>query len=324
MRLGEVAKLLGAHLRGDPSIEISGVSSPTNPKPATLVFCQDERDEVRAKRGNPAALVLQKDTDYPNYLRVKDVRYALALFLERMYPENHPEGISDRAVVEEGAKLGKSVYVGPFVYIGKNVVLEDGVKVYPFSYVGEDSYIGEGTVLFSGVCVYPRTVIGKGVRIHSGSVIGADGFGYHVGKEGIRKLTHIGNVIVEDGVEIGANTTIDRALIDSTRIGKMTKIGNLVVIAHNCDVGEANIIVSQVGLSGSVRTGKNVILAGQVGVADHVEIGDNVTVTAKSGVSRNLEAGKTYGSSLPAVEWGRWKRVYAALLRLPELLKKMR
>jgi len=174
------------------------------------------------------------------------------------------------------------------------------------------------------VVIYPNTIVGKNVRIHSGAVIGADGFGYHIGKEGIRKLNHIGNVIIEDDVEIGANTTVDRALIDSTRVGKGTKVDNLVMIAHNCDIGERNLIVSQVGISGSVRTGKEVILAGQVGVADHITIGDRVTVTAKAGVTKDLKPGKVYGANLPAVEWARWKRIYALLLKLPDIFKRLR
>ena len=324
MKLKEVAELLRAELVGDPELEVSGISSTSDPKEGTLVFCQTEREVEGAIGGNPAALVVSTNVDYPNYLKVEDVRFALAVYLERTYPERHPTGISESAVVEEGVKIGRDVYIAPFTFIGKDAVLEDGVKVYPFCYVGERSYIGEGSIIFSGVHIYPRTVVGRGVRIHSGAVIGADGFGYYIGKEGIKKLNHIGNVVIEDGVEVGANTTIDRALIDSTRIGKSTKIDNLVMVAHNCDIGEENVIVSQVGISGSVRTGRNVILAGQVGVADHVKIGDNVTVTAKSGVSRDLEPGKVYGANLPAVEWSRWKRVYAYLLKLPEIMKKLR
>ncbi len=161
------------------------------------------------------------------------------------------------------------------------------------------SGVGKNSVLFSGVVVYPYCQIGEGVRLHAGSVIGSDGFGYHIGPHGIVKLPHVGRVVIEDYVEVGANTCIDRALIDETRIGKNTKIDNLVQVGHNCIVGEANIIVSQVGLSGSVRTGRNVILAGQVGVADHVEIGDGAVVSAKAGVSKSLEGGKVYGGLYP-------------------------
>ena len=324
MNLGEIAREIGGDLRGDPSLPVKGISSPQNPREGTIVFCQSKRDVDLALKGNPSALVVSSDTDFPNYIKVEDVRLSLALFLEKFYAEDHPSGVSDRAVIAEGVQLGEDVYVGPFCVIEEGAVLEDGVKVYPFTYIGRGTYIGEGSVIFSGVSIYPGTVIGKRVRIHSGCVIGSDGFGYHIGKEGIRKLNHIGRVVIEDDVEIGSNTTVDRALIDTTRIRMGTKVDNLVMIAHNCDIGVGNIIVSQVGLSGSVKTGRGVILAGQVGVADHVTIGDGVTVTAKSGVASDLEAGKVYGANLPAVEWMKWKRVYALILKLPEIVKRLR
>ncbi len=324
MKLGEVADLLEGILKGDPEIEIRGISSPQNPTQGTIVFCQSEKDIELAGRGSPSALVVNTDVNYPNYIKVEDVRYALALFLDRFYPEKHPQGVSERAFVGEGTSYGEEVYIGPFAYVGNNVSLGNRVKIYPFSYIGDNAVIGDDTVIFSGVHIYPNTVIGKRVRIHSGAVIGADGFGYYMGKQGIKKLNHIGNVVIEDDVEIGANTTIDRAMIDSTRVGRLSKVDNLVMIAHNCDIGEGNILVSQVGISGSVKTGRNVILAGQVGVADHVNIGDNVIVTAKSGVSKNLEPNKTYGASFPAIEWSKWKRLYVALLKLPDLIKKLK
>jgi UDP-3-O-[3-hydroxymyristoyl] glucosamine N-acyltransferase len=324
MRLKEVADLLEGRLVGDPTLEVKGVSSPQNPKEGTLVFCQSEREVRRAVLGRPIALVVAEEVDYPNYVVVRDVKLALALFLDRFYPEVHPTGISEKAHIGLNTEIGRNVYIGPFAYVGDNVRIGDNVKIYPFTFVGDGTTVGEGSVLFPGVVVYPNTVIGRGVRIHSGAVIGADGFGYHIGKEGVRKLNHVGNVIIEDNVEIGANTTVDRALIDSTRIRRDTKVDNLVMIAHNCDIGERNILVSQVGISGSVKTGKEVVLAGQVGVADHVTIGDNVTVTAKSGVSKDLKPGGVYGANLPAIEWSRWKRIYALILKLPDLFKRLR
>ncbi len=323
MKLLDLAKLLEGEVFGNSHMEIEGISSPENPKKGTLVFLQDVK-ALEDLKDIQIVPVVSQNIDFPTYIRVKNVRLALARFLSHFYPERHPSGISDKAYIEEGVKLGKDVYVAPFVYLGKNVVLEDGVKVYPFCYIGEGVRIGKNSVLFSGVHVYPYCVIGEGVRIHSGSVIGADGFGYYVGPEGIIKLNHIGKVVIEDKVEIGANTCIDRALIDQTVIGENTKIDNLVQVGHNCKIGEGNLIVSQVGLSGSVRTGREVILAGQVGVADHVEIGDKAVVSAKAGVSKNLEGGKVYGGTIPAMEWSRWKRLYAYILKLPDLFKEKR
>lgn len=320
MKLSELTLLVDGELRGNPDYEIVGLSSPQKPKERTVVFCQSKK-EAEGLRDLNLAIVCDQEVDVQNLVIVKDVKLALARFLEHFYPERHPSGISEKAHIEEGVHIGRDVYIGPFVYVGKGAVLEDGVKVYPFCYIGEGVRIGKNSVLFSGVVVYPYCYIGEGVRLHAGSVIGSDGFGYHISPHGIVKLPHIGKVVIEDGVEIGANTCIDRALIDETRIGKNTKVDNLVQIGHNCTIGEANIIVSQVGISGSVKTGKGVILAGQVGVSDHVEIGDGAVVSAKSGVSKSLEGGKVYGGVIPAMEWSKWKRLYAYILRLPELFK---
>ncbi|MFN4320277.1 MAG: UDP-3-O-(3-hydroxymyristoyl)glucosamine N-acyltransferase [Aquificaceae bacterium] len=323
MKLKELAELIEGELCSNKDFEFVGLASPEKPKDKAVIFLQDLRALDRI-RGMDVALVVSEPVDFPNYIRVKDVRLALARFLNFLYPEKHPSGVSEKAHVEEDVYIGKEVYVGPFVYVGKGAVLEDGVKIYPFCYIGEGVRIGKNSVLFSGVHVYPGCRIGEGVRIHSGSVIGADGFGYYIGQEGIFKLNHIGKVVIEDFVEIGANSCIDRALIDETTIGKNTKIDNLVQIGHNCSIGEENILVSQVGLSGSVKTGRGVILAGQVGVADHVEIGDRAVVSAKAGVSKSLEGGKVYGGAIPAMEWSKWKRIYAYILKLPELFKEKR
>jgi len=322
MKLGYVAQLLEGELQGDENFQIDGISSVEDPKPRTLVFCWNKKDIEKVMGLKDVVLVVDTPIEHPNTLLVKDVKHAMAVFLKHMYPEEHPSGVSSDAYVGKSVRMGKDVYIAPFVYIGDGVFLGDKVKIYPFTYIGDNCVIGDETIIFSGVHIYPKCVIGKRVRIHSGAVIGSDGFGYHISKEGITKLNHIGIVVIEDDVEVGANTTIDRALIDKTIVGRGTKIDNLVMIGHNCKIGENNIMVSQVGLSGSVKTGKNVILAGQVGVADHINIGDNVKVTAKSGVGKDLEPNKTYGANLPAIEWNKWKRVYMYLLRIPELFKK--
>ena len=314
MRLRELAELLGGEFYGQDG-EVLGVSSPENPKEMTLIFLKDEK-KLKKLKGNYYFVSERKLEGVKGGIVVKDLKLSLAKALEILYPEEHPSGLSKNCVIKEGVSIGKDVYVGDFCYIGKGCILEDGVKVYPFTYIGDFCTIGEGTIIFPSVVLYPRTVVGKGVRIHSGVVLGADGFGYHITKEGIYKLRHVGNVVVEDFVEIGANTTVDRALIDSTTIGKETKIDNLVMISHNCKIGRRNLLVAQVGIAGSTKTGKDVILGGQVGVSDHLKIGDGVRVAAKSGVTKNLKPNKTYGALIPAMEWSKWKKLYARLLRL--------
>lgn len=315
MKASEIAKALNSELFGK-DIDIVGISSPQNQKENTLVFSEERINPIKN-----VCVVSKENFDYESFIKVDDVKVSLAIALEKLYPQKFEIGISDLSFIESSAKISKDVYIGPFCYIGKNVVIEENVKVFPFSYIGENSYIGKNSIIYQGVNIYPKTIIGKNVIIHSGSVIGCDGFGYAITNEGLKKLNHIGNVIVEDNVEIKANTTIDRALLDSTIIGHGSKIDNLVMIGHNCKIGKNVILVSQVGLSGSVEIGDNSILAGQVGVADHVKIGKNVKVAAKSGIANDLESNKTYGANLPAIEWQKWKRVYVSLLKLPELVK---
>ncbi|MCX8060709.1 MAG: UDP-3-O-(3-hydroxymyristoyl)glucosamine N-acyltransferase, partial [Aquificaceae bacterium] len=175
MNLWELSKLLEGQLRGDGDFQVQGVSSPEYPKEGTAIFCKPE--QVEKLKGMQVALVVTEEVDFPRYVKVKNLRLALAKFLSHSYPEKHPCGVSPKAHIEEEVKIGENAYVGPFVFVGRGAVLEEGVKVYPFCYVGEGVRIGRGSVLFSGVHVYPGCVIGQGVSIHRGSVIGADGFG---------------------------------------------------------------------------------------------------------------------------------------------------
>ena len=319
MKLKELADLLEGTLFGDGGFEIRGVGTQTKYREGDVIFIKKPKGDLSFPK--TVALVVDREVNFPNYIKVKDVRLSLAKTLEAMYPEQHPEGISDRAVIGVNVRIGEGVYIAPFTYVGKGVILERGVKVYPFTYIGDNSYIGEDTIIFSGVNIYPNTVIGRRVRIHSGAVVGSDGFGYYIGKDFIKKLNHIGKVIIEDGVEIGANVCIDRALIEETIIGKESKIDNLVQIAHNCKLGERNIIAGQTGFAGSVETGKGVVMGGQVGIADHIKIGDGVIISAKSGVTSDLEGGKTYSSTISAEEIHKWRRIQAVIKRLPELWK---
>lgn len=320
MKASYIASLFGGAYEGE-DIQIYGISSYINQKPNTLVFLDSKKDIAFEDN---IVYVSNEDISCKHFIKVNDVKYALAIALDLFYKQDKPIDISEKAVIEKDVTIGKNVYIGAFCYIAKGVHIEDGVCIYPFSYIGENTYIGANSILYSGVHIYKNTVIGKNVIIHSGAVIGADGFGYAISKDGIKKLNHIGNVIISDDVEIGANTTIDRAMIDSTVIGKSTKIDNLVMIGHNSKIGKECFLISQVGLSGSVEVGDNTILAGQVGVADHVKIGNNVKVAAKSGVAYDLESNKIYGANLPSIEWNKWKRVYIALLKLPDMLKKLK
>ena len=217
--------------------------------------------------------------------------------------------------------MGIEVTVYPFVYVGDRCRIGDRVILYPGVYVGEDSSIGEESVLYPNVSIYPGTVIGKRVILHSGVVVGSDGFGYvKDGKKNV-KIPQVGKVEIEDDVEIGANTTIDRATLGKTIIRRGVKIDNLVQVAHNVVIGEDSIIVAQVGIAGSTKIGSNVTLGGQVGVADHVEIGDNVMVGAQSGVRSDLAANASLYRDVLRLPHREFLRVANVFPKLPEMRK---
>ncbi len=330
LTLEEVARLIDAEglTEGCKTIRVNKVCPPEGAGEGCAVVISDER-HLKSFGGKPTLLILKKNLTPPPkaaacFLFVKNPRLALAKLLNALYPPSHPTGVSERATIGEGVRIGKDVYVGDFAYIGNRVVLEDGVKIYPGCYIGDNAVVGEGTVIYPNVFVAPNTLIGRGVIIHPGAVVGREGFGFVFDGEKHLRLRHIGIAVIGDFAEIGANTCVDRALLDKTIVGEGAKIDNLVQIAHNDKIGRGAILVSQVGLSGSVEVGDFAVLAGQVGVADHVRIGAGATVVAKSGVTKDLEGGKVYGALLPAMEWSKWKRIYAVLMKLPELIKRLK
>jgi UDP-3-O-[3-hydroxymyristoyl] glucosamine N-acyltransferase len=326
----EIANLLGVDLPSNFGCfekTIDRVCSPRKVQTGCVVVASTEK-VLKEIKSAPDLLIVKKgakvEGNFPCLLKVENPRLAMALLLEVLHPQNHPEGVSPKASLGNNVSLGKGVYVGDFAYIGNNVVLEDGVKIYPGCYIGDNTVIGEGSVIYPNVFIGEGTVIGRGVIVFPGAVVGREGFGFAFdGKRHVR-LRHVGNVVIEDYAEIGANSCVDRALLEETVVGEGSKIDNLVQVAHNNLLGRGVILVSQVGLAGSVEVGDFSVLAGQVGVADHVRIGKGVTVVAKSGVSRDLPDGGVYGSNLPAVEWTRWKKIYLTLLKLPELAKTVR
>ena len=217
------------------------------------------------------------------------------------------------------ARLGKNCYIGSFAYVGKGATLGDNVKIYPHVYVGDNVAIGDNTILYSGVKIYPGCVVGAGCILHSGCVVGADGFGFAFGADGrYKKIPQTGNVIIEDKVEIGANTTIDRAMIGSTIVRTGTKLDNLIQIAHNVEVGKDTVIAAQTGIAGSTKIGNNCMVAGQVGVVGHLNIGDKVNIGAKTGITNNVEDGKSM-LGFPAMEASKYRRSFAIFRNLPEL-----
>ena len=257
-------------------------------------------------------------------IRVRDPRVAFARVLPLFFPpEEPPAGIAPGAVIAPSAQVDPSAHIGPHCVIGDRARIGARCVLKGGNHVGTDCQLGEEVWLFPNVVLYPQTQIGNRVRIHAGAVIGADGYGYVLDQGKHRKVPQIGNVIIEEDVEIGANTTIDRGALGSTVIGRGSKIDNLVMIGHNVRVGENCLLVSQVGIAGSTKLGNYCVLAGQAGLAGHLNIGHQVTIAAQSGVMRDIPDGqKVFGS--PALPDRAAKRVMIAMQHLPELIREVR
>ncbi len=327
-KLAQLAEQVQGVARGDAELAIAAVGGIEDVPAGGLTFAEDAR-RLQDALVSPAAAVLTKpnltippDTG-KSFLLHPMPRLAWAKILALYSPFQTPEpGVHPTAVVGAECELGDEVSLMPYVVLGERVKIGHRVKIYPYCYIGDETEIGDDCILYPHVTVMPRVQIGRRVIIHPGAVIGGDGYGY-VQHEGVHhKIPQIGRVVIEDDVEIGCNTTIDRATTGETRIARGTKIDNLVQIAHNVQVGEHCLLVSQVGIAGSSTLGHHVILAGQVGVKDHVHLGDNVVVGAQGGVSKNLPANGIYWGT-PAIPHREWLQVLAYLYKLPELAKRV-
>lgn len=320
-----IAEKLSARLAGNKAEEIIGVSSFETAEEGTITFAA--RPEFIKKIGEcRASAIIVPDGVHAKGKTLLFVDNPLSAFVEvikMFYPErSYREDISSWAVVSSTASVGKGTTIFPLAYVGENTTIGENAVIFPGVIVMENCKIGDNTVLFPNVVLYDGCKIGNNVRVHSGSVIGADGFGYFRNLSGHVKIPQVGIVEIEDDVEIGANCTIDRATLGGTQIKRGTKIDNLVHIGHNVRIGERNILVAQVGISGSTDIGNDSILAGQVGVVDHVKIGDNVIVGAQSGVANDLpDTGMFMGA--PAVAHSIWLKYVSIFPRLPEMRKRL-
>lgn len=325
MRLKEIADFLGGRIIGNPATEITGVSSITDAKTGTITFAADKKHLLYAHQTDASAIILKEEAkDISADMVIVDNPYlAFARTLELFYKkEFKPIGVSNEAIAGKNFRYGNDVSVYPMVYIGRDVSIGDRVVIYPHVYIGDDVLVGEDTVIYPNTTIRENVRIGRNVIIHSGAVIGSDGFGYVREKETHYKIPQVGGVIIEDDVEIGANTTIDRATMGNTLIMRGTKIDNLVQIAHNVKIGRNCIIVSQVGIAGSAEIGDSVILGGQAGVANHKKIADGVMVAGRAGVADDLKKGAYSG--MPAIPHTDWLRAQSIYAKLPELLKRIR
>jgi UDP-3-O-[3-hydroxymyristoyl] glucosamine N-acyltransferase len=320
----EIAQHLGGEVVGDASLVLKGFAPADRAQPGDLTFAENENYFARAEQSAASAVIVagKFSSERKVLIRVADARIAFAKVLPLFFPEPaYAPGIHPSSIVPASAFVAASAYVGPYCVLGEKVRLGERCVLQGSNHIGAGCQLGEEVNLFPNVVLYAGSEIGHRVRIHSGTVIGSDGFGYVQDGGEHRKVPQIGNVIIKDDVEIGANVTIDRGALGPTIIGRGTKIDNLVQIAHNVVVGENCLIVSQAGVAGSTRLGNYVILAGQVGLAGHLKIGNRVSVAAQSGVMHNIPDGEKWLWT-PAQPDRQAKRQMIALQQLPDLLRR--
>ncbi len=328
----QIAGIIEGEVTGNPRVEVTGLSKIEEGKKGTLSFLSNSKyeeyiystessicivnDSFSPSKGLPSTLTL---------IKVPDAYACFAKLLE-FYDTMRKEEprIEQPSFIDDSAEVSPGVYIGAFSYVGRNVKVGEGVAIYPNVNIGENVVIGEGTKIYAGATIYRDCVIGENCTIHSGAVVGADGFGFAPNAQGeFDRIPQIGNVILEDNVDIGANTTVDRATMGSTVIRSGSKIDNLVQIGHNVEIGNNSAMAAQVGVAGSTKIGKNVMVGGQVGFAGHQKIGDQVMIAAQSGVVGDVKDGKKIMGS-PSFESDDYKKSYLGFRRLPMILKRLK
>jgi UDP-3-O-[3-hydroxymyristoyl] glucosamine N-acyltransferase len=321
----EVAAQLSGEVQGDPAARLTGFAPADRAQAGDLTFAENETFFALAEQSAATAIIADARFSSAGkiVIRVKHPRIAFAKALALFFPEPvFAPGIHPSAVVAASAQVDPSAHIGPHCTVGERARIGAKAVLQSGDFVGDDCLLGEETRLFPNVTLYPRTEIGRRARLHAGTVIGSDGYGYVLDNGAHRKVPQIGQVIIGDDVEIGANVTIDRGALGATRIGRGTKIDNLVQIAHNVVIGEHCLIISQVGIAGSSKLGNYVILAGQAGVAGHLTIGNQVTVAAQAGVMHNIPDGEKWLGA-PAQPDRQMKRQMIAITQLPELIRRV-
>ncbi len=325
--LAEIAQIIGGEVYGNGEIKITGLNRLDAASEGDLTFADMAHAEL-AKFSKASAVIMPANFqgEFPQNaikIQAENPRPMFAQLLEIFMPKvKIPQGISDKAFIGENVKLGENVSIMAFAYIADGVEIGDGAIIYPNTYIGNFAKIGAQTVIYSNVTVREHCKIGARCVIHASTVIGSDGFGFTT-KDGVHtKVPQVGNVVVEDDVEIGANVGIDRAAMGSTVIGHGTKIDNLVHIAHNCVIGANCLIVAQTGISGSTIVGDNVTFGGQVGTVGHIKIGSNSVYAARSGITKSMPE-NYFGAGFPIQQHADWLRLQSAIKKVPELLKKV-
>jgi UDP-3-O-[3-hydroxymyristoyl] glucosamine N-acyltransferase len=324
--LSELAAAVGGRVAGDASRRVRGVATLEEAGPDDLSFLTNPRYRPALQRSKAGAILVAPGVNVEgrDALVAPDPYLALAEILDRMHPVPRPApGVSPDARISPGATIGANVAIAAFAVVGDAARIGDRSVVGAGAVIGERSAIGEDTVVMPRVVLYPGTLVGARCVIHAGVVLGADGFGFATSAGKHRKVRQLGRVVVDDDVEIGANSTVDRGTLGETRIGRGTKIDNLVMVAHGAVIGPHGLLAAQVGVSGSTQIGSHVTMAGQSGAAGHLRVGDRVVVAAKTAVFSDVPDG-SFVAGIPAVDHRRWKRSVALVKMLPELRSRLR
>lgn len=325
----QIAALANGTVEGDGEVKLNTIAKIEEGHPGAISFLANPKYIPYIYTTGSSAVLVSKDfvPEQPvkaTLIRVDNpyatVAHLLTMVQQMMTPQL--KGIESPSFISEGVEVSDDSYIGAFAYIGKGVKLGKGVKIYPQAYVGDGASIGDGTTLYAGAKIYHGCKVGRNCIIHAGAVIGADGFGFAPTENGYEKIPQIGNVEIADNVEIGANTTVDRAMMGSTRIEEGVKLDNLIQVAHNCRVGKHTVMASQAGVAGSTKVGEWCMIGGQVGLAGHIHVGDRAEIAAQSGIHKDVEVNaRLFGS--PAMDLKAYGRQAVSVKRLPDLIKRV-
>lgn len=325
----QIAGILNGTIDGDENAVVTQLSKIEEGSKGSLTFLSNPKYTHYIYSTRASITIVDKDFVPDSkigttLIRVENAYKAFSQLLEYYNQvKMNKVGMENPVFIAETAKYGENLYLGAFSYLGENVRIGDNVKIYPNVYLGDNVVIGNNTIIFTGVKLYSETKVGESCIIHSGVVVGADGFGFSPNEKGeFNKVPQTGNVIIEDNVDIGAGTTIDRATLGSTLIKKGVKLDNQIQIAHNVTIGENTVIAAQTGVAGSTKIGKNCMIGGQVGIAGHLVIGNNVKIQAQSGIARNVKDNETLQGS-PAIAYGDFNKSYVYFKNLPKMVERL-
>ena len=327
----QIAMMVNGKIEGNADMTVASFGKIEEAVTGQLAFLANPKYEEYLYNTQASIIIINETQELKQpisatLIRVPDAYTAFATLLDKYQQIQNQQlsGIQQPAYIDATAKIGEQVFIGAFAYIGENAIIANGAKIFSGAYIGNDVIVGENTIIYPGVKIYHHCIIGKNVVIHAGTVIGGDGFGFAPQADGsFKKVPQIGNVIIEDNVEIGSNTTIDRATMGSTLIKEGAKLDNLLQIAHNVEIGNNSVIAAQAGISGSTKIGNNVLIGGQVGIVGHLQIADGSKINAQSGVSKSIKKPNTVVTGSPAFDFTATLRSQAMVRSLPEMEKRI-